>query len=79
MDASSYREDLASVHHVGFGDFAEGAAPGVLALLRQAGIREGLVVDLGCGSGVWARALRRYGDHPPAPVRLAFRARKAVS
>lgn len=77
METTSYQEDLAYIHHVGFGDFAEGAAPGVLALLREAGIREGLVVDLGCGSGVWARALLREGfdvlgvDRSPAMLDLA--------
>lgn len=54
-----YGDDLAYIHDVGFGDFARGAAPGVLALLGQAGITEGLVVDLGCGSGIWAQ---RLGD-----------------
>lgn len=61
MDTPSYQEDLAYIHHVGFGDFATGASPGVLMLLARAGIREGLVVDLGCGSGLWARSLLRAG------------------
>jgi SAM-dependent methyltransferase len=56
-----YRDDLAYVHHAGFGDFARGAAPGLLRLLRAAGIRSGTVVDLGCGSGLWLRALGRAG------------------
>jgi hypothetical protein len=50
-----YREDLAYIHDVGFGDFALGSAPGILRILARNGIREGLVVDLGCGSGLWAR------------------------
>ena len=57
----SYGKDLAYVHHVGFTDFARGAAPGVLALLRAARLTTGLVVDLGCGSGVWARELLGAG------------------
>jgi SAM-dependent methyltransferase len=52
-----YGEDAAYVHDVGFGGFADGSAPGLLAILRQAGINDGLVVDLGCGSGIWARHL----------------------
>jgi len=53
----AYGRDLAHVHDVGYGDFARDAAPGLLTLLRRAGIHEGVVVDLGCGSGIWAGAL----------------------
>src|SRR5713226_3444490 len=56
-----YARDLAYIHHHGFGDFAKLAAPGLLRLLRDAGIHRGLVVDLGCGSGIWARALLDNG------------------
>ena len=59
--AGAYSADLAYIHDVGFGDFARGAAPGVLPLLRRKGIRDGLVVELGCGSGIWARELLRAG------------------
>jgi len=59
MDA--YKDDLAYIHDVGFGAFARSAAPGLLEILRQAGIPSGLVVDLGCGSGLWARELVRAG------------------
>jgi SAM-dependent methyltransferase len=52
-----YDQDLAYIHDVGFGGFAQRAAPAVLQMLRASGIRRGLVVDLGCGSGLWARAL----------------------
>jgi SAM-dependent methyltransferase len=54
---SAYGPDLAHIHDVGWGDFARRATPGLLAMLRRGGIAEGLVVDLGCGSGIWARAL----------------------
>jgi hypothetical protein len=47
---SSYREDLAFINDDGFSDFTAGTTPGILALLRRAGVRRGLVVDLGCGS-----------------------------
>ncbi len=57
MHPGWYREDLAQIHDAGFGGFALGAAPGILEILRRNGIREGLVVDLGCGSGLWAGEL----------------------
>jgi len=56
-----YREDIAYIHDVGHADFALRSAPGILGLLRENGIAEGLVVDLGCGSGLWARELLRAG------------------
>jgi SAM-dependent methyltransferase len=74
---SLYQEDLAYIHHAGFGGFSTGAAPGLLALFRKAGIKEGLVVDLGCGSGLWARELLAAGygalgiDRSPAMIELA--------
>lgn len=54
-----YREDLAYIHDVGFGDYALESAPGILEILARSEIGEGLVVDLGCGSGLWARELTR--------------------
>jgi SAM-dependent methyltransferase len=59
--AAFYARDLAHVHDAGFGDYARGVAPGVLRRLRRAGLRDGLVVDLGCGSGIWARILTDAG------------------
>lgn len=59
MDA--YQADLAYIHDVGYGDFARAAAPGVLDLLRRHGVPNGLVVDLGCGSGIWAKELCAAG------------------
>jgi SAM-dependent methyltransferase len=56
-----YGRDVAYVHETGHGAFARDAAPGLLARLRAAGLDGGLVVDLGCGSGVWARALLDAG------------------
>jgi SAM-dependent methyltransferase len=52
-----YREDLAYIHDVGHADFALESAPGILEVLVRNGIRDGLVIDLGCGSGLWAREL----------------------
>jgi SAM-dependent methyltransferase len=74
-----YREDLAYIHDVGHSDYALGAAPGILSLLRRHGVSDGLVIDLGCGSGQWARELNRAGyrvlgvDQSPAMIRLARR------
>ncbi|MBM3774653.1 MAG: methyltransferase domain-containing protein [Acidobacteria bacterium] len=56
-----YGDDLAYIHDAGFSRFAIEAAPELLKLLRRGGVRGGLVVDLGCGSGRWARALSRAG------------------
>ncbi len=53
----AYRQDLAYIHDVGFSSFAERAAPALLDLLQGVGVTGGLVVDLGCGSGLWARCL----------------------
>ncbi len=58
---AGYQDDLAYIHHTGHWHFANGAAPGLLALLRRARIHTGLVVDLGCGSGIWARHLTDAG------------------
>ncbi len=57
----AYKEDLAYVHDVGFGDFAKQSAAGLLNILRDKNIARGLVIDLGCGSGLWAKALTRAG------------------
>jgi SAM-dependent methyltransferase len=70
-----YRRDLALVHHLGFGFHAAGCAPGVLRLLEP--VRGGLVVELGCGSGLLTGPLRDAGhrvvatDGSPAMVALA--------
>lgn len=55
--AEWYGEDLAFIHDVGYGGFALGSAPAVLEILERSKARGGLVVDLGCGSGLWAREL----------------------
>ncbi|MFN6558321.1 MAG: class I SAM-dependent DNA methyltransferase [Nostoc sp. ChiSLP01] len=52
-----YKEDLAFIHDVGFRDFALKSAPGILKILAENKIYDGLVVDLGCGSGLWAQEL----------------------
>ncbi|MBE9206745.1 class I SAM-dependent methyltransferase [Nostoc sp. LEGE 06077] len=52
-----YKEDLAFIHDDGFRDYALKSAPGILEILAQNKINSGLVVDLGCGSGLWAKEL----------------------
>ncbi len=54
-----YKEDLAFIHDVGFSDYALKSVPGLLEILERSKIREGLVVDLGCGSGLWAQQLAK--------------------
>jgi SAM-dependent methyltransferase len=56
-----YGRDVAHVHETGHGAFARDAAPELVRRLHAAGIEAGLVVDLGCGSGVTARALLDAG------------------
>lgn len=74
-----YDADLAYVHDVGFGEFARRSAPGILLLLPPPTGRNNLVVDLGCGSGIWAQQLIRAGyqvlgfDLSPAMIKIARR------
>ncbi len=74
-----YRKDLAYIHDAGFSDYARAAAPGLLAILRKHCVADGLVVDLGCGSGRWARELNRAGyrvlgvDQSSDMIRMARR------
>lgn len=56
-----YGRDLAYVHDAAFGYLARGGARTLLRLLSRAGIRDGLVVDLGAGSGITARVLTDAG------------------
>jgi SAM-dependent methyltransferase len=58
---SPYREDLAHVHDAGFGFTARGASAALLRALARAGAREGLVIDLGCGSGLLSREVASAG------------------
>jgi SAM-dependent methyltransferase len=56
-----YRDDLALVHHEGFGHHADVCAPGVLKLLEPIRERDGVVVEVGCGSGLLTRHLVEAG------------------
>lgn len=81
---TAYRDDLAWIHHHGFSEFIESAAPGILEILWRAAIDGGLVVDAGCGSGVLARELTRAGfdvlgiDASPSMIALAREAAPAA-
>ena len=76
-DMKGYGDALAYIHDAAFSDYGRKATPGLLRILRQSGIHSGLVIDLGCGSGGWARELNRNGyaalgvDQSPAFTRLA--------
>lgn len=72
-----YRPDLALIHHKGFAFHAEACAPGVLSLLEPIRERNGLVLEIGCGSGLLTRRLIDAGhrviatDASPAMLDLA--------
>jgi SAM-dependent methyltransferase len=77
MNEPYYRSDLALVHHRGFGFHADMCAPGVLACLEPVRERGGLVLEVGCGSGLLTRHLIDAGhrvvatDASPAMLELA--------
>jgi SAM-dependent methyltransferase len=72
-----YREDLARIHHAGFAFHADAVASGIVELLEPLLARDGLVVEIGCGSGLLTRHLVAAGhrvlatDASPAMVDLA--------
>jgi SAM-dependent methyltransferase len=76
-DAAYYRRDLARIHHLGFGFHADACAPGIIALLEPVRDRGGLVLELGCGSGLLTRHLVDAGyrviatDASPAMLEIA--------
>jgi SAM-dependent methyltransferase len=57
----AYRDDLAYIHDAGFGGFARAAAPVLVDTLRRSGINDGLVIDLGCGSGILSAVVSKAG------------------
>lgn len=72
-----YKEDLAYIHDIGFSDYCLKSAPGILEILQKNNINTGLVVDLGCGSGLWVQQLVKSGyraigvDISPAFIDIA--------
>ena len=77
MIESYYRSDLSLIHHLGFGFHADLVAPGILGLLSPVRERGGLVLELGCGSGLLTRHLVEAGhrvvatDASPAMLEIA--------
>jgi len=75
----AYDADLAYIHDAGFGAIARHAAALLIAELRGAGLHRGVVVDLGCGSGILSAAVAQAGyevlgiDLAPAMLALARR------
>ena len=75
MTEPYYRDDLALIHHQGFGFHADRTAPGILTLLEP--VRGGVVLEIGCGSGLLTRHLIDAGhtvigsDASPAMLALA--------
>jgi SAM-dependent methyltransferase len=65
------------IHHEGFGFHADAVAPGILELLEPVRARGGLVLEIGCGSGLLTKYLVGAGhrvlatDASPAMVDLA--------
>ncbi len=56
-----YRPDLARIHHEAFGFHADAVAPGILRLLEPVRERGGLVLEIGCGSGLLTKYLVEGG------------------
>lgn len=75
-DAPYYRSGLALVHDRGFAFHADACAPDILALLEPVRRSDGLVLELGCGSGHLTRHLVAAGhrvvatDASPAMLEL---------
>ena len=72
-----YKRDLALVHHLGFGFHADMCAPGILDFLEPVRESGGLVLEVGCGSGLLTKHLVDSGhrvlatDASPAMLELA--------
>jgi len=76
---AQYGPDLARIHHEGFAGRQRLPVRAIVSWLRAAGIHNGLVIDLGCGSGILARHRLAHGhqvlgiDASAAMLRLARR------
>jgi len=72
-----YRHDLALVHHRGFAFHASACTPGILDLLAPVLANHGLVLELGCGTGLLTKELIAAGhrviatDASPAMLEIA--------
>jgi SAM-dependent methyltransferase len=76
-DDPYYRAALAQIHHEGFGFHADACAPGILDHLAPIRERDGLVLEIGCGSGLLTKHLTDAGhrviatDASPAMLDIA--------
>jgi SAM-dependent methyltransferase len=57
VSTEHYGSDLAFIHDAGFGDLGRQATGRLIEELASSGHKKGRVVDIGCGSGILARAL----------------------
>lgn len=77
MNEPYYQSVLARIHHEGFGFHADAVGPGILRLLEPLLDRGGIVLELGCGSGLLTRQLTDAGhrvvatDASPAMLEIA--------
>jgi SAM-dependent methyltransferase len=75
--SDAYGDDLAYIHNVGYDFHARGLAPALLKLFEKARLTGSIVVDVGCGGGIWAEQLARAGYRPvgidisPSMIELA--------
>jgi SAM-dependent methyltransferase len=76
-DDPYYQPDLAAVHHRGFAFHAAACAPGIVDILAPVRARRGLVLELGCGTGLLTKELIAAGhrviatDASPAMLEIA--------
>ena len=56
-----YKKDLAYIQDIGFSDWAVKSVPGILEIFANNRIGDGLIVDLGCGTGLSAREFVKAG------------------
>jgi SAM-dependent methyltransferase len=74
---TGYREDLAHIHDSGFGELAKAGASHFLNQLAKEATDSGLILDLGCGSGIASEAIAAAGfdvvgiDNSPEMIELA--------
>jgi SAM-dependent methyltransferase len=77
LPEASFRRDLAMVHHRGYGAHAAACAPGIIDFLAPVRARRGLVLELGCGTGLLTSQLIAAGyrvlatDAAPAMLDIA--------
>lgn len=64
MSRILYGRDLAALHNAHYAGYVRNAAPGVILVLRAAGVRRGVVCDLGCGGGQLTGYLLKAGYEP---------------